>query len=218
MASMREVRSGELADGWVLAPERYDARRRVDAEAATTVGDAFALVTDTASDLEVASWVLDTSHATDSFITLPRQRTPPGPLGSPKRRIAPGDVLISRLRPYLRQVALVDDALGAPAVCSTEFYVLRARGGLPAAALVAYLLSAPVQAALAAAQEGGHHPRFGRDALLGLPLPASVVAQAPRVAEAVVQAVTAMRTACATRDQAVADVEAALGAPRRSEG
>ena len=100
-------------------------------------------------------------------------------IGSAKKLIMPNDVIISRLRPYLRQVALVDgqigNALGATLACSTEFFVLRSRNEHSIAFLVPFLLSRQVQDVLAASQEGGHHPRFDDSTLLTLPVPVSLL-------------------------------------------
>ena len=68
---------------------------------------------------------------------------------------APGDVIISRLRPYLRQVAFVDSdirgyELSATILCSTEFFVLRAIEQESIAFLVPFLLSQSTQQVLAA--------------------------------------------------------------------
>jgi hypothetical protein len=121
-------------------------------------------------------------------------------LGSAKKLLRPGDVIVSRLRPYLRQVALVDAELAGPGVglaCSTEFFVLRpAGGGESIAFLVAFLLGDGAQSALAACVEGGHHPRFGQAALEQLVVPADVLAR---------------------RDELSARVEAAVAAARRGE-
>jgi hypothetical protein len=128
--------------------------------------------------------ILDTSHAVEGFVVLKHGPEINVERGSSKRRLQPGDVIISRLRPYLRQVAYVDEALfamtegGNDVVGSSEFYVLRGSGDFPVGALVPYLLSEPIQAALAAAQEGGHHPRFHINDLLALPVPAPIVESA----------------------------------------
>ena len=114
-----------------------------------------------------------------------------------------GDVIISRLRPYLRQVALVDEALfqlcrrGNAVAASTEFFVLRGRTGFEAAGLVPFLLSQPVQAALAAGQEGGHHPRFRQELLLSLPVPDQVTRGSDKVARKMRSLAAAVETALA---------------------
>jgi len=53
--------------------------------------------------------------------------------------------------------------------CSTEFYVLSPRTpGESLAFLLPWLLGDETQAILAAAQEGGHHPRVPRELLLSM--------------------------------------------------
>jgi hypothetical protein len=184
-----------LAGAWVLAPERYDPRRALELSCGRTLGE---LVTVSGRNVRPARdgdgrpvLVLDTSHAYEGHVLDRGAPVAPSTVRGAKRDLRPGDVLVSRLRPYLRQVAFVDAALFARApggnhvVASTEFYVLRGRDGFEAAALVPFLLSAPVQAALAAAQEGGHHPRVGRRALTDLPVPATWLAGAAGAAAAV---------------------------------
>ena len=48
-------------------------------------------------------------------------------VGSLKKRFAAGDVVISKLRSYLREIALVRTSPTAPSVGSSEFIVLRSR-------------------------------------------------------------------------------------------
>jgi hypothetical protein len=174
-----------LAPGLVLAPERYDPERALGAEASQRLGDLASLALDNvpASRLDELGElvVLDTSHAYEGVVLASASDLARGSRESAKRLLASGDVIISRLRPYLRQVAYVDAGLfalvpgGNAVAASTEFYVLRARDGRDLAGLVPFLLSAPVQRALAAGQEGGHHPRFARELLLELPVPREVL-------------------------------------------
>ena len=108
----------------------------------------------------------------------------------------PGELLVSRLRPYLRQIGLCDAELagaGLQVGCSTEFFVLRGRGGSELAFLVPYLLSAGPQRALAASVEGGHHPRFGKQALLELPVPRALVEAREAISRQVLEAVRLRR-------------------------
>lgn len=187
-------RVGDLGDDLVLAPERYHPNRTVAIASSRGLADLVDLSTQNASVSSLADkpvLVLDTSHAYEGFVVCRHQPISAAALGSAKRRIQPGDVIISRLRPYLRQVAFVDAALfrqvpgGNHVVASTEFFVLRDRGPFPAAALVPFLLSPPVQAALAAGQEGGHHPRFSLDLLASLRVPDRLLAQATPLARRV---------------------------------
>ena len=102
------------------------------------------------------------------------------PPSSAKKRVRPGDLLVSRLRPYLRQIAFVHPALRAE--CGRRDGVLDGvlrpvaeASGESLAFLLPWLLGEETQAILAAAQEGGHHPRVPRETLLALRVPASRV-------------------------------------------
>ena len=161
--------------------------------------------------------VFDTGDAKDGIIAVSKPPVPGSQIRSAKKRIRPRQVIVSRLRPYLRQVAWVDPGLLAepelsagaregassetePAVeltCSTEFFVLEPIDSASIAFLVPFLLSAPVQAVLSAAQEGGHHPRFNERTLTTLPIPASLAEQAQEHSARVERAVTQAREAYA---------------------
>lgn len=212
------LRIDDLGDGCVLAPERFDPRSHVRS---TEHSDARldALVQICSDSVRPAgtghatheahgasgahALVLDTTHAYEGFVIARHGPQPLADLGSSKRVLQPGDVIVSRLRPYLRQVALIDDGLfhlragGNHVVASSEFFVLRKRPAVDRAdgatamrsiapvdpaGLIPFLLSPSVQQALAAGQEGGHHPRFRRDLLAGLPVPDGVLRQAAVVA------------------------------------
>jgi hypothetical protein len=171
----------ELEKSYVLAPERYDPRRgSLPAHpSAISLGEIAAPVRNTVSPSKANSGrylVLDTSDAQEGVVICRKPAVPGSELGSVKKVVKAGDVIISRLRPYLRQVAYVDRAVrnweeDVVLACSTEYYVLRAIDAQPIAFIVPFLLSDAVQEVLAASQEGGHHPRFGEDTLLTLPVP-----------------------------------------------
>ena len=200
MAQAAVRSSAALDPGWVLAPERYDPRLAAGAPG-VALGELAEIVREHVSPERAPAGsflVLDTGDAQEGVLLPPAARAPvPGAaLGSAKKTARPGDVLISRLRPYLRQVALVDEGLtDAVVACSTEFYVLRAREDRSIAFLVAFLLSAPVQQRLAAAQEGGHHPRFRQDALEALVVPDAVLAARDALSADVERAVAQARDA-----------------------
>ncbi len=218
---------GALAGDLVLAPERYDPRRTLDLGTGRPLGDLVTLssanVRPAADDAGRPVLVLDTSHAFEGHVLVRGGPVAAATVTGAKRALRVGDVLVSRLRPYLRQVAYVDDALFARApggndvVASTEFYVLRARGGIEPAALVPFLLSAPVQAALAAAQEGGHHPRVGRAAFLGLPVPAAWLAGAAGAAAAVKARAERLRACLDEGAAAAAEAAARVAEAQRTQ-
>lgn len=195
----------ELDPGFVLAPERYDPRtntRNVGSDSGKyRLFDLVELRRDTmtrsSADRAARYVVLDTGDAREGMLTV---ANPLGGsaecIGSAKKLVHAGDVLISRLRPYLRQVAYVDGGATLPGVsllCSTEFYVLRPLENLSLAFLVPFLLSETVQSILAAAQEGGHHPRFSDRVLLNLPIPDLLLQRRSEISENIEARIRASR-------------------------
>ena len=205
MAISAVVDVSRLDDGNVLAPERYDPRRRYVDQSKARLSDIANLLREHTS--------AETADATQQFLVLAtgdadngiiRPTEPPcagGAIGSMKKRIRPGQVIISRLRPYLRQVAWIDAGLLASRgghielVCSTEFYVLDSKDGESIAFLVPFLLSSRVQSVLAASQEGGHHPRFNELAVKSLPIPNQLLERRGELSARVERAVNRARHA-----------------------
>ncbi|MGA7744162.1 MAG: hypothetical protein WBP56_19905 [Polyangia bacterium] len=216
-------RVADLGNGLVLAPERFDPRRRVEVVARRCLADVVDIVD---VNVSASGWkspdavlILDTTHAYQGFVVFRHDPVPPASMGSAKRRVQAGDVIISRLRPYLHQVALVDQALfrlrpgGNTVVVSTEFFVLRGRDGRDAAGLVPFLLSERVQAALAAGQEGGHHPRFRKELLQSLPVPERVARKLSQTAKQMRRLAAALRRSLLASRWLVARVEAEMATP-----
>jgi hypothetical protein len=183
MALISIKRRGELAEVLALAPERYDPRRELQPQAkrTTLLRQVVNIVRRTVqpSDKLGKCLVLDTSDAREGIIAFRKQPVDGAEIGSAKKVIEPNQVIISRLRPYLRQVALVDPWMSMPSgtllICSTEFFVLSSVDGRSISFLVPFLLTDQVQAVLAASQEGGHHPRFHESVLLSLPIPEAIL-------------------------------------------
>lgn len=193
----------DLGPDLALAPERH-----VLASTASTDGVALEeLVVERRERIDpfakdeaiVAPLVLDTSHARDGVLDVAGALRDGAGTRSAKKRAVPGDVVVSRLRPYLRQVAFVHEGALALAgrrrelALSTEFYVLAPRErGDDLAYLVPFLLSDETQAALAAAQEGGHHPRVPRESLLALRVPTAIVRARKKTSARVREALAAI--------------------------
>jgi hypothetical protein len=178
----------ELAPDFVLAPERH--------VAATSAGDGVPLgdlVRERRERVDPVGGavVLDTSHARDGILDVAGALRDGAGAKSAKKRAYAGDLVVSRLRPYLRQIAFVHPlawgaAAGRPLALSTEFYVLAPReadGDL--AFLLPFLLSPEAQRKLAGAQEGGHHPRVPAASLFALRVPRDVVRGRARLSKAV---------------------------------
>ena len=205
MAISAVVDVSRLDDGNILAPERYDPRRRYEDQSNAFLADIVNLLREQTSaetaDATQQFLVLATGDARDGIIR-PTVSPCDGPaIGSTKRRIRPGQVIVSRLRPYLRQVAWIDAGLleagkgNFELVCSSEFYVLDSKDGASIAFLVPFLLSDRVQSVLAASQEGGHHPRFDERTLKSLPVPALLLERRAELSARVERAVSQAREA-----------------------
>lgn len=216
MAITTVVQYGSLSDPIVLAPERYDPRRiqNVDGNA-VALSELVSVENPTLSVKSLAPsakyLVLDTG---DSFEGVIRPRTLPvdgANVRSSKKLVKAGDVIISRLRPYLRQVAYVDDILVESAsnvLVSTEFFVLRPRHTNESGAwLVPFLLSSEIQAVLGRSQEGGHHPRFSKETLSDLLVPLPVVKARKKTSEATEKHVKAIRQAILGLQHLVSGIE-----------
>lgn len=134
-----------------------------------------------------------------------------GEIKSTKKRFEPGDLVISRLRSYLKEIAVVLPSDGAPLVGSTEFIVLRSRKtGLSAEALLAFLRSTPIQTVLKWCQDGSNHPRFAEKELLRLPVPDAVLKVQDNITAKIKDAIAARQESRRLLDEAKRTVEAAI--------
>lgn len=135
-------------------------------------------------------------------------------VGSAKKCFIAGDVVISRLRAYLREIALVRTSPSVSAVGSSEFIVLRPHDSknpvLSRAALLVFLRSHPVQTILKWSQDGSHHPRFGDEDLMFIPVPDAVCAVTPEIDELFEHVLVARSRAHALLDAAKRAVEIAI--------
>ena len=188
----------------ILGPERYDPRRH-KTDGISNISNVARIVQEQIypdkGRNHVRYLVFDTSDAHEGIIMTSKTPIHIKDVGSAKKIIEPGDVIISRLRPYLRQVAYVDDKLTASwpdevvLACSTEFFVLRSRDTRSIAFLAPYLLSSSVQEILSASQEGGHHPRFNKKTLETLSLPENLLSHRDDISSLFETAVRSMREA-----------------------
>lgn len=201
--SIRRV--GETGKSIVLAPERYDPRRTClpGTKESVTIASVAQVVQQTVnpngqSDGE-QYLVLDTSDAKEGVAMCRKKAVSRTEIGSTKKRVDRGCVIVSRLRPYLRQVAFIDAQLpgwteDVQLLCSSEFFVLRSVDDRPIGFLVPLLLSSPIQSVLAASQEGGHHPRFNQATLMSLPIPETYLERRDADSEKVEEAVAMFRS------------------------
>lgn len=91
---------------------------------------------------------------------------------SAKKIVSGGDIIISKLRPYLKEMAYIPDTIKQIPV-STEFIVLREKHSKNEMrfVLIPFMLSKYVQDILFWSQQGSNHPRFEERMLLELKMP-----------------------------------------------
>jgi type I restriction enzyme S subunit len=132
-------------------------------------------------------------------------------IGSMKKVFEDGDVAISRLRAYLKEVAVVRTGDDFPSVGSSEFIALRPKGrSISPETLMVFLRSAPVQTILKWCQDGSQHPRFSESDLLSIPVPDAVATVSERITEIVQGGFTARYRARKLLEAAKRAVEIAI--------
>lgn len=132
-------------------------------------------------------------------------------IGSMKKVVKDGDVAISRLRAYLKQIAVVRTGDDIPSVGSSEFIVLRLKGKtISPETLMVFLRSAPVQTILKWCQDGSQHPRFSEGELLSIPVPDAVAHVSDQITKIVQEGFTARLLARKMLEAAKRAVEIAI--------
>ena len=165
-----------VVDGGSLSPEYWLSKRQVEFLSDGILLSKLVEIKRQTSSKAESSWlVLDTGNADRGLLSLrgneSNERT------SQKKLVPEGAVIVSRLRPYLKQVAFIPEGTAerfqkTAIYCSTEFFVLVAKDVHESAAYLApWLLSEHVQAIFAQATTGGHHPRFDQELLGQLSVP-----------------------------------------------
>ena len=202
ITTIKSIRN--LDTGFILTPERYNPNRKLKAGASDEhilLSEIATLINDTISPKQATEYgdkivIVNTGDAYEGHIKLTGNNDTV--VNSNKKIAKPGDVIISRLRPYLRQVAYVDAEIynrNGNEICavSTEFYVLRGKGGKCIGFLVPLLLSGKVQKVFANAVEGSQHPRFKDDVLLDIAIPKSFLSLADELSLRVIENVSSIR-------------------------
>lgn len=161
---------GLIFDAEHYHPARIAAWKLLAGNSTKSLAD-FAYEIEDLSEPDALKQSFDLTAALGQFLT----QTGTSDATSVKKLAAPGDVLISRLRSYLKEVCVVPHRSEsfAPQL-STEFIVLRSLAKKSIAWLLPFILSEPVQTVLQWSQTGSNHPRFSAATLLGLPVKNSV--------------------------------------------
>lgn len=187
----------QLGIDFVLTPERYNPKRRMSITDEKTVklSEIIEISNDTITvkqgkDINIIQ--INTSDAMGGYLNT--STIPCKSINSNKKRLKKGDVIISRLRPYLKQIAYVDHEMkNAILGASTEFFVLRSRTDESIAYLVPFLLSDAAQFVFANSVEGSQHPRFKEDDILNLELPISIYNNRKEISRNIIEAIKSYR-------------------------
>ncbi|MCM1121475.1 MAG: hypothetical protein NC416_02720 [Eubacterium sp.] len=187
----------QLGINFVLTPERYNPKRRMNITSKRTIrlSEIIELSNDTITvkqgqNMDIVQ--INTSDAMGGYLNI--NTTSNKNINSNKKVLKKGDVIISRLRPYLKQVAYVDGEIeNAILGASTEFYVLRSRTEESIAFLVPFLLSDVAQVVFANSVEGSQHPRFKEDDVLNLELPIDIYMNREEISSKIIEAIKSYR-------------------------
>lgn len=153
---------------------------------------------------------------TDALVPLLDAEKEPqaaGEIGSIKKTLKDGDLAISRLRAYLREIAVVRTGDDIPSVGSSEFIVLRPKRGqrdISPETLMVFLRSAPAQTILKWCQDGSQHPRFSEGDLLSIPVPDAVASVSDQITSIVQEGFAARYKARQLLEAAKRAVEIAI--------
>lgn len=153
----------------------------------------------------------DLNDALSPFLDDTKTPSYPAEIASTKKRIKKGDIVVSRLRSYLKEIAVVQAEGNEPLVCSTEFIVLRPKASaIPVEALLVYLRSTLPQLIFKWSQDGSNHPRFDEKELLNLHVPDIIASISQELSDSVKAATSARQRAAELLDAAKRAVEIAI--------
>lgn len=213
--SSRDAFAAGRFDAEYFHPAKAQALADLRALSDVCVGDLFDSIRELWQPAEAAGLPVrnyDLTDALDPFLDPSKPTTAPEEIASTKKVIAAGDLVVSRLRSYLREIAIVLPSDGVTAVASTEFIVLRPKKEttLTVEALLIYLRSRLPQIVFKWSQDGSNHPRFDERELLNLPVPRALITGQATYETAVRLMVTQRQRATRLLDAAKRAVEIAI--------
>ncbi|MED7840283.1 hypothetical protein VWN72_02350 [Campylobacter coli] len=132
------------------------------------VNDYFELINTNVSTLKEFIYIYDLTHSLGNFMI---DVEPTQEIGSNKKEAIKGDFVISRLRSYLKEMAVIQSK-NFKQLLSTEYLVYRPKTNLLSSnTLLAFSLSRIVQTILNYSQYGTEHPRFYEFVFNEMPIP-----------------------------------------------
>ncbi len=177
MAVWNEISCGNLNPGLDLSAEHYhpdklNIQKMLLSQEGCVLNECVDFPREICHPSGASTPVFDLSAAQSHVLRIENSQTEDRV--SSKKIAFSGDVIISRLRSYLKQVAVIHPEL-EKVFLSTEFLVLRKKHREDIAFLVPFLLSDSVQTILTWSQDGNEHPRFNENILKRLPVPRAIL-------------------------------------------
>ncbi|GAB4561765.1 MAG: hypothetical protein Tsb007_26950 [Rhizobacter sp.] len=214
--SSNEALAAGRFDAEYFHPEKYAALVDLNAASDFMIGDLFSSIRelwqpgDGSPDELVRNY--DLNDALAPFLDGRKSPVARVEIASTKKILHAGDLVVSRLRSYLREIAVVEPSADYPMVASTEYIVLRPREklSLPVEALLVYLRSPLPQIVLKWSQDGSNHPRFDEKEILRMPVPRALIANPAPYVEALQALKSARQRAAKLLDAAKRAVEVAI--------
>ena len=190
--NLSKIISKKRIDAEYFHPEKTQIQNRLEKFSGKSVGEYFdtirELYTPESSDDELV-FNFDLTDALSPFLDESTPKVVAGEIGSLKKRLANGDVVISRLRSYLKEIAIVDVASKNKILGSSEFIVFRPKANVNSDLLISFLQSSSVQTILKWSQDGSNHPRFKEDELLNIKLPSVIIQKQKNITDLTQKAV-----------------------------
>ena len=145
------------------------------------------------------SWnVYDLTDGISNFLTTEPHYTKSS---SAKKVAVENDFVISRLRSYLKEMAVVPNCNYKMAF-STEYLVYRSKQSITASLLLPFSLSSYVQSILKWAQTGNEHPRFSSETFGDIFIPNCILAHSNEISAYIAEAIECQKQSQALYHQA----------------
>lgn len=175
VVNLSELKGAKRIDPEFYHPEKVNSKKTLERVGVKKIKDCFSNVRQIFDPqrhiLSDAALVFDLSDVKSFFLSGGKIALSSEDVGSAKKVFSQNDVLISRLRPYLKEVSFIGFN-GKVKLASTEFIVLRSKNrDYYPQVLFSFLISKPVQNILLWSITGTEHPRLHEDYLLNLKLP-----------------------------------------------
>ncbi|WP_104708347.1 restriction endonuclease subunit S [Helicobacter ailurogastricus] len=212
------LKLSEVKKHFILGAEFNSTKRQQALHALKSnkkVLDYFDLIKSDTPQANEAVYVYDLTHSLGNFLdegeVLNAQN-----FGSNKQEAQAGDFVISRLRSYLQEMAVVQPKL-LRQFFSTEYLIYRPRTQeLSSNTLMIFALSRYVQTILAHSQYGTEHPRFYEFAFNEMPIPDAIFRLNSKIHHMVETAHACLEQSKALYKEAQGLLEQELGTPPKA--